>query len=126
VAVEILGLGVDICEIQRMERALNRHPTMRRRVFTPEEIAYCDSKARPAESYAGRFAAREAAIKALGGYRGKGWQDISVTRAASGAPAIRLEGSARRRADELGVDRILVTFAHERTSAGAFAVAVRS
>jgi holo-[acyl-carrier protein] synthase len=126
VAVEILGLGVDICEIQRMERALNRHPTMRRRVFTPEEIAYCDSKARPAESYAGRFAAREAAIKALGGYRGKGWQDISVTRAASGAPAIRLEGSARRRADELGVDRILVTFAHERTSAVAFAVAVRS
>ena len=123
--MEILGLGVDICEIERMERALNRHPSMRRRVFTPEEIAYCDSKARPAESYAGRFAAREAAIKALGGYRGKGWQDISVTRAPSGAPAIRLEGNAKRRADDLGVDRILVTFTHERTNAVAFAVAVR-
>ncbi len=79
-AVEIVGLGVDICEIARMERALARHPTMRSRVFTPEEIAYCDAKARPAESYAGRFAAREAVIKALGGYRGRRWQDISVTR----------------------------------------------
>jgi holo-[acyl-carrier protein] synthase len=122
--VEILGLGVDICDIARMERALERHPTLRRRVFTPEEIAYCDGKARPAESYAGRFAAREAVIKALGGYRGKGWQDISVTRAPSGAPAIRLEGNAKRRADLLGVTRVLVTVTHERTSAIAFVVAV--
>ncbi len=123
--MEILGLGVDICDIARMERALERHPTMRQRVFTPEEIAYCDGKARPAESYAGRFAAREAVIKAMGGYRGKGWHDISVTRAPSGAPSIRLEGNAKQRADRLGIDRILVTFTHERTSAVAFAVAVR-
>ena len=122
--MEIRGLGVDICEIVRMERALARHPTMRERVFTPEEIAYCDSKARPAESYAGRFAAREAVIKALGGYPGKLWQDISVTRAPSGAPAIRLEGNARRRADMLGVTQVLVTFTHERANAVAFAVAV--
>jgi holo-[acyl-carrier protein] synthase len=125
VVVDILGLGVDICEIARIERALERHPTMRVRVFTPEEVAYCDAKARPAESYAGRFAAREAVIKALGGYRGKGWQDISVMRAPSGAPAIRLEGSAKRRADELGITRILITFTHERTNAVAFALAVR-
>jgi holo-[acyl-carrier protein] synthase len=122
--VEILGLGVDICEIARMERALERHPTMRERVFTPEEIAYCDTKARPAESYAGRFAAREAMIKALGGYRGKRWQDISVARAPSGAPAIRLEGNAKRRADMLGIERVLVTFTHEKTNAVAFAIAV--
>jgi holo-[acyl-carrier protein] synthase len=122
--VEIPGLGVDICEIARMERALERHPTMRERVFTSEEIAYCDSKARPAESYAGRFAAREAVIKALGGYRDKRWQDISVTRAPSGAPAIRLDGNAKRRADGLGIDRILVTFTHEKTNAVAFAIAV--
>jgi len=62
--MEILGLGVDICEIARMEHALSRHPTLRERVFTPEEVGYCDSRARPAESYAGRFAAREAVIKA--------------------------------------------------------------
>jgi len=122
--VEILGLGVDICEIARMERAIERHPTLRVRVFTPEEIAYCDSKARPAESYAGRFAAREATIKALGGYRGKRWQDISVTRHPSGAPQIALTGNAKRRADTLGVDRILVTFTHEKSNAVAFAVAV--
>ena len=122
--MEVLGLGVDICEIERMERALSRHPTFRERVFTPEERAYCDGKARPAESYAGRFAAREAVIKALGGYRGRRWQDISVTRAPSGAPAIALAGNAKARADELGVGHVLVTFTHERTSAVAFAMAV--
>ena len=123
-AVEIVGLGVDICEIARMERALERHPTMRARVFTAEERAYCDAKARPAESYAGRFAAREAMIKALGGYRGKRWRDISVTRAPSGAPSLRLEGAAKARADALGIDRVLITFTHERTNAVAFAIAV--
>jgi holo-[acyl-carrier protein] synthase len=123
--VDILGLGVDICEIARMERALERHPTMRMRVFTAEERAYCDTKARPGESYAGRFAAREAVIKALGGYRGKRWQDIHVHRAPSGAPEVVLEGNARRRADALGVDRVLITFTHERANAVAFAVAVR-
>ena len=107
-----------------MERALARHPTMRARVFTPEEISYCDSKARPAESYAGRFAAREAVIKALGGYRGKRWQDISVTRLPSGAPSIALAGLAKGRADTLGITSVLITFTHEKTNAVAFAVAV--
>jgi holo-[acyl-carrier protein] synthase len=123
--VDVVGLGVDLCEIARMERAISRHPTFRDRVFTPEEIAYCDSKARPAESYAGRFAAREATIKALGGYRGRRWHDISVTRRPSGAPAIRLEGNAKRRADALGVSEVLITFTHEKTHAVAFAMAVR-
>ena len=123
--MDIVGLGVDICEIARMERAISRHPTLRDRVFTPEEIAYCDSKARPAESFAGRFAAREATIKALGGYRGRLWQDISVTRHPSGAPAIRLDGNAKRRADALGVTDVLITFTHEKTSAMAFAIAIR-
>jgi holo-[acyl-carrier protein] synthase len=123
--VEIVGLGVDICEIARMERALLRHPTMRARVFTEEEIAYCDEKARPAESFAGRFAAREAVIKALGGYRGKQWHDISVTRHPSGAPEIRLAAGAKARAEALGVTRVLITFSHERASAVAFAVAVQ-
>jgi holo-[acyl-carrier protein] synthase len=123
--VEILGLGVDICEIARMERALARHPTLRERVFTAEERAYCDGKARPAESYAGRFAAREATIKALGGYRGKRWQDISVSRLGSGAPSLILTGNAKLRADSLGINRVLITFTHEKTNAVAFAVAVR-
>lgn len=123
-AVEIVGLGVDVCEIDRMERALARHPTMRERVFTLEERAYCDGKARPAESYAARFAAREAVIKALGGYRGKRWQDISVSRHPSGAPSIVLAGNAKVRADANGISQVLVTFTHERALALAFAVAV--
>lgn len=123
--MDIVGLGVDICEIARMERAISRHPTLRDRVFTPEEISYCDTKARPAESYAGRFSAREATIKALGGYRGRRWQDISVTRHPSGDPAIRLDGNAKRRADALGVTDVLITFTHEKTSAVAFAIAIR-
>jgi holo-[acyl-carrier protein] synthase len=123
--VEIIGLGVDLCEIERIERAVARHPTFRDRVFTPEEIAYCDSKARPAESYAGRFAAREATIKALGGYRGRRWLDISVTRDPTGAPAIRLDGNAKRRADALGISAVLISFSHERSNAVAFAIAVR-
>jgi holo-[acyl-carrier protein] synthase len=108
-----------------MERALERHPTMRDRVFTPEEIAYCEGKARPAESYAGRFAAREATIKALGGYRGKRWQDISVSRHPSGAPTIALTGNAKRRADQLGITGVLITTTHEKTNAVAFAIAIR-
>ncbi|MEX2101200.1 MAG: holo-ACP synthase [Actinomycetota bacterium] len=124
--MEIVGLGVDICDSARLERALARHPTMAERVFTPEERAYCDGKARPAESYAGRFAAREATIKALGGYRGRGWQDISVARHPSGKPVISLTGNAKRRADAIGVTDVLITFTHEKTNAVAFAVAVRS
>ena len=123
--MEIVGLGVDICEIARVERAIERHPTFRDRVFRPEEIAYCDSKARPAESYAGRFAAREATVKALGGYRGRRWQDVSVSRDPSGAPSIRLDGNAKRRADALGITQVLITFTHEKTNAVAFAVAIR-
>ena len=122
--MQIVGLGVDVCQIDRMERAIARHPTLRQRVFTDEERAYCDARARPAESYAGRFAAREAVIKALGGYRGKRWRDISVTRSTAGAPAIRLEGNARRRAEAVGVSQVLVTFTHERTHAVAVALAV--
>jgi holo-[acyl-carrier protein] synthase len=122
--MEVLGMGVDICDVERMERAIGRHPTFTQRVFTLEERSYCDSKARPAESYAGRFAAREATIKALGGYRGKLWQDISVSRHPSGAPAILLAGNAKRKADSLGVTDVLISFTHERTTAVAFALAI--
>ena len=123
--MDIAGLGVDVCQIARMERALARHASMRERVFTPEERAYCDGRARPAESYAARFAAREAVIKALSGYRAKRWQDISVSRHPSGAPSIVLAGNAKVRADTLGISRVLITFTHEHELAVAMAVAVR-
>ena len=124
--MEIVGIGVDICNVGRMRRALERHPTMSRRVFTDEERAYCERGGVRAECYAGRFAAREAVIKALGGYRGKRWKDISVSRAQSGAPSIVLEGGARARAEMLGIDRILISFTHERETAVAFCLAVNA
>jgi len=122
--MDILGIGVDVVDVARMERALSRHPTFAERVFTEEENAYCTRGGTPAECYAGRFAAREAVIKALGGYRGRRWQDISITRRASGAPGVLLAGNAKHRADALGISRVLITFTHERTSAVAFAIAV--
>jgi holo-[acyl-carrier protein] synthase len=122
--VNIVSIGVDVCDIARMERALARHPTMAARVFTPEENAYCSTRARPAESYAGRFAAREAVIKALGGYVGKRWQDISVSRHPSGAPRISLAGNAKRRAEMLGIEDFLVSFSHEHHVAVAMVVGV--
>ena len=122
--MEIVGIGVDICDVGRMARALARHPTMPARVFTEEEVAYCERRAMPAEAYAGRFAAREAVVKALGGVRGWRWHDISVSRAPSGAPRIVLAGAAKARADALGVERVLISFAHERNAAVAFCVAL--
>ena len=123
--MELVSIGVDLCSITRMERALERHPTMPGRVFTDEEVAYCASRARPAESYAGRFAAREAVIKALGGYWGKRYKDISVSRHASGAPSIVLAGNAATRADQLGIERFMISFTHDHEVAVAFCVGVR-
>ena len=122
--MRIVGIGVDVVEIERVLRLLRTRPSFRRRVFTPAEMAYCDGKASPAESYAARWAAREAARKALGGVRGLRWQDISVERASTGAPRIALTGSAKARADRLGVNEVLVSFSHERSVATAFCVAV--
>ncbi len=122
--MNVVGIGVDICDVGRMARALARHPRLPARVFTEEEVAYCEGRAAPAECYAGRFAAREAVIKALGGVRGARWRDISVAKQASGAPFVVLAGAARARAERLGVERVLISFAHERNAAVAFCVAV--
>jgi holo-[acyl-carrier protein] synthase len=122
--VRIVGIGVDMVEIDRVERLLRMRPSFRARVFTEEERRYCDAKASPAGYYAARWAAREAARKALGGVRGLRWHDISVRRARTGAPQLALAGSARDRADQVGVTDILVSFSHERSMATAFCVAV--
>ena len=80
--MDLAGIGVDIVEIDRIERILERTPSFARRVFTEEEISYCERTRRPAEHYAGRFAAREAVLKALGtGFSGGiGLKDVWVTR----------------------------------------------
>lgn len=122
--MRILGIGVDVVEVDRVQRILDRRATFRERVFTPAEMAYCDGKAVPARYYAARWAAREACVKALGGVRGLRWRDIRVERSPSGAPRIALEGSARARADRVGATEVLVSFSHEGSVATAFCIAV--
>lgn len=122
--MRIVGVGVDLVDVTRVERMLERYPRFPERVFTPAEVAYCESKANRATSYAGRWAAREATRKALGGIRRMRWHDVRVDRAPSGAPRMVLEGTAKERADALGVTEVLISFTHERTMATAFAIAV--
>ncbi|HXX45754.1 MAG TPA: holo-ACP synthase [Candidatus Acidoferrales bacterium] len=111
----IVGLGLDIAEIDRIEAAITRHGApFLERLFTPAEIAYCERFKNRYERYAGRFAVKEAAMKALGtGWsRGVRWRDIEVMREPSGKPGLRLEGAAREIADRLGVKHISVTITH--------------
>ncbi len=123
--MDIVGIGVDLVEVDRVEALLTRRATFRARVFTGDEISYCERQAHPAEGYAARWAAREACRKALGGIRGMRWHEVAVRRSPSGAPTIALEGSSRARADALGVTDVLVALTHERRMAAAFCVAVR-
>lgn len=122
--MEIVGIGVDLVDVERVRGILSRHASFARRVFSPEEIAYCERQATPAEAYAARWAAREACRKALGGIKGMRWQDIRVERAPTGAPSLSLRGSSRERAEALGVARVLLALTHERRMAAAFCVAV--
>jgi holo-[acyl-carrier protein] synthase len=111
----IVGLGADIAEVDRIEAAIARHGrAFLERVFTPQEIAYCERHRARGERYAARFAAKEATMKALGtGWsRGVRWVDIEVTREASGRPTIELRGAARQHAERMGVSRILVSLTH--------------
>lgn len=122
--MDISGIGVDLVEVARVASILARHSTFTRRVFTPQEIEYCERQANPAEAYAARWAAREACRKALGGVRGMRWHDVRVDRAPSGAPRLALSGNTALRAETLGVTEVKVALTHERTMAAAFCVAV--
>jgi holo-[acyl-carrier protein] synthase len=111
----IVGFGVDIAEVDRVEDAITRRGrAFIERVFTPLEIAYCERFRYSAERYAARFAAKEAAMKALGtGWaRGVRWVDIEVVRLASGQPTLELRGAARQHADRMGVSRIHLSLTH--------------
>jgi holo-[acyl-carrier protein] synthase len=124
--MDIVGIGVDLVDVERVKRLLSRRKTFVDRVFTSEEIAYCERQASPAECYAARWAAREACRKAMGGIREMRWHDVWVERAPTGAPRLALAGSSRARMDALGVTDVLVALTHERQMAAAFCVAVRT
>jgi holo-[acyl-carrier protein] synthase len=111
----IVGLGLDIAEIDRIEAAITRYGApFLERLFTPGEVAYCESHRNRYERYAGRFAVKEAAMKALGtGWRrGVRWRDIEIMREPGGKPTLRLEGVAKQFADRLGVKSITVSITH--------------
>lgn len=111
----IVGTGVDIAETERIEEGLARYgDRFRDRIYTPEEIAYCERFKNKAEHYAARFAAKEAAFKALGtGWQnGIRWVDIEVKRQPSGKPELVLRGRAEAAARELGVRRMAVSLSH--------------
>ena len=120
----MLTTGVDIIEIPRIKQTFARYgERFLKRVFTPDEIAYCRGRA---PNLAGRFAAKEATMKALGtGVRGVNWKDIEVIRAESGAPSVKLHGRAKARAERLQVVEISLSISHSREFAVAFVVAQR-
>lgn len=121
----ISGLGVDIVEIERMRRALERHPRMRERLFSAEERAYCDSRGKPEVHYALRFAAKEAVLKALGtGFSGMSFTDVEVARDAGGRPMPRLSGRAAEVAEQSGIVEMHLSLSYTRTTAVASAVAM--
>jgi holo-[acyl-carrier protein] synthase len=111
----IVGTGVDITETARIEQALQRHgERFSKRLYTPQEIAYCEQFKNRAERFAARFAAKEAAFKALGtGWReGVRWLDAEVTHQPSGKPELVLTGRAAEIARALGVTRTAVSLSH--------------
>src|SRR5918993_2025529 len=117
--MDILGLGFDATDIPRIAATFERYgDRFLRRVFTDGEIAYCTRRHNPVPHLAGRFAAKEAAMKALGTGHSRGvlWKDIEVVRA-FGPPQLRLHGGAARRADGMRVRGSLVTITHAQTIA---------
>ncbi|HIE51580.1 MAG TPA: holo-ACP synthase [Armatimonadetes bacterium] len=121
----ILGLGIDIVEIERIRRAVERFgERFLHRALTDEEWSAFVNYAHPFPHYAGRFAAKEAVMKALGtGWGGGvGWQQIVVTNRPSGEPQVELRGAAAERLKQLGGKRVLVSISHSQHYAVAVAI----
>jgi holo-[acyl-carrier protein] synthase len=112
------GVGIDLLEIDRMERALERHPRLAERVFTAAEREYAAARARPGRHLAARFAAKEAVVKALGLSGGFGLREIEVL--AGEPPTVRLAGRA---AEVAGDRRVEISLTHSRENAAAVAIA---
>ncbi|HZD60162.1 MAG TPA: holo-ACP synthase [Anaerolineae bacterium] len=121
----IKGIGIDIIEVNRIEQAISRRKRFAERVFTESERDYCLSRRRPHLHFAVRFAAKEAAVKALGsGMRGVRWTDFEIRRDKWGRPYLRLSGNAAAMARERGICDIFISLSFSRESAIASAIAV--
>jgi holo-[acyl-carrier protein] synthase len=111
----IVSIGIDIIEVYRIRETISRTPRFLERVYTARERAYCESKgAAAAQSYAARFAAKEAFLKALKtGWRGKiTWHDIEITSNNEGVPALKIEGAAQDILKNLGANQIHLSLSH--------------
>ena len=116
-----LRVGIDLLEIERLERALERTPRLAERLFTDAERAYAASRGRPGQHLAARFCAKEAVAKALG-LEAWSFRDVEVLAETGGPPEVRLSGAAAARAAALGV-RVSVSLTHTRSQAAAVALA---
>jgi holo-[acyl-carrier protein] synthase len=125
----VVGLGTDITDVPRIARSIERFgDRFLARVYTPGEIAYCRARNKTsAQSFAARFAAKEAGAKALGTgiSRGVNWLELEVTRAPGQAPQIRLSGRAAARAQQLGVTQISLSLTHTADTALAVVIMER-
>ena len=121
----IVGVGIDLVDVDRFRTSLQRTPSMRTRMFTDGERAYAETANDPAERYAARFAAKEAVMKALGvGLGAFGFHDVEVLREDGGRPSLRIVGAAELLAVERGVVGWQLSLTHTTLSAGAVVVAL--
>lgn len=121
--MQIVGLGVDLADIDRVRAVLQKYPRFAHRCFTEHEREYAFRYTRPERRLAARFAGKEAVMKSMGtGWRRIRWKDIEIT--GGGKPTVRMTGNAIQRAEMLGVTEVLVTITHTDTSALVMAVAV--
>ena len=122
----IVGIGIDLVDIDRFRTSLARTPTLRTRLFTASELAYVEPQVDPALSLAARFAAREAVMKCLGlGLGAFGFHEVWVERAESGAPWLVVTGRALELSDDAGVTHWHLSLTHSDTTAGAHVIAER-
>jgi len=122
----MIGIGIDIIEIERIEKALSKQSNFLSKLFTDYEIEYYKNKGNKAETIAGIFAAKEAVSKVLGkGISGFSWQDIEVKHTQEGGPVIVLKNGALDLARSQGIDRVLVSISHCKTYAVANAAGVK-
>ena len=124
----VVGIGTDIVEVQRIGNMIDKHDdTFIQKVFTTGEIEYCGPRKAAVQHYAGRWAAKEAILKAIGTGWSKGikWTDIEVINQMGGKPYVKLNGKAIEVCEERGIDEILITISHCNLFATAFATALR-
>lgn len=121
----IIGIGTDITEVPRIAAKLAKGDGFRNLVFTPFEVSYCEKQAAPAESYAARFAAKEALLKAFGtgwGNGGVNFDEIEVRNDTAGRPEIFLIGNGANKYELLGIKKIWVSLSHEKSAAVAMVI----